>query len=57
MGAQDEADLTMKIVRMKTNWSIGDRYKSIQPHAVKQDLEDVFDDAVFVVNFYDTGRI
>ncbi len=54
---QDEAELRTRAVRLRANWSIGDRYKAIQPHAAKQDLEDVFDDAVMLIELYDRGRI
>lgn len=57
MNPQDEEELLTRSARLRANWSIGDRYKAIQPHAAKQDLEDVFDDAVAIVEFYDTGRI
>ena len=57
MDVQDEAELRTRAVRLRTNWSIGDRYKAIQPHAAKQDLEDVFDDAVLLVELYDKKRI
>ena len=57
MNVQDKVDLAARAARLKANWSIGDRYKSIQPHAAKQDLEDVFDDAVMIVKLYDSGKI
>ena len=57
MNVQDEVKLSAGAARLKANWSIGDRYKAIQPYAAKQDLEDVFDDAVMIVNLYDLGRI
>ena len=57
MGIQDEAELLTRAARLRTNWSIGDRYKAIHPHAAKQDLEDVFDDAVLIIEFYDKKRI
>lgn len=57
MDIQDEAELRTRAARLRTNWSIGDRYKAIQPHAAKQDLEDVFDDAVLIVELYDKKRI
>ena len=57
IGIQDEVELLTRAARLRTNWSIGDRYKSLQPHAAKQDLEDVFDDAVLIVELYDKKRI
>ncbi len=57
MDTQNEVELRTRAMRLRTNWSIGDRYKSIQPHAAKQDLEDVFDDAVLIVELYDKRRI
>ena len=57
MSLGDEAALLGGAARLRTNWSIGDRYKAIQPHADKQDLEDVFDDAVTIVGLYDAGRM
>ena len=57
MDIQDEAELRTRAARLRTNWSIGDRYKAVQPFAAKQDLEDVFDDAVLIVELYDKGRI
>lgn len=57
MTGQDEADLIHGAARLKANWSISDRYKSVQPYASKQDLEDVFDDAVFILGLYDAGRM
>ncbi len=57
MSVQDEVELRTRAGRLRTNWSIGDRYKAIQPHAAKQDLEDVFDDAVLIVELYDKGKI
>ena len=57
MNVQDEEELSVRAARLKANWSIGDRYKAVQPHAAKQDLEDVFDDAVMIVEFYDSGRV
>lgn len=57
MSPRDETALLDGAARLRTNWSIGDRYKSMQPHADKQDLENVFDDAVMIVGLYDAGRI
>ena len=57
MNAREEAELLTRAARLRTNWSIGDRYKAVQPYAAKQDLEDVFDDAVRIIEFYDSGRI
>ena len=57
MRLRDEAALLSGSARLKTDWSIGDRYKSVQPHADKQDLEDVFDDAVAIVGPYEAGRM
>lgn len=53
----DEIHLRECAARLATNWEIGDRYKSLTPHANKQDMEDVFDDAVEVISLYDQGRI
>lgn len=57
MNSQDEADLRSMVMRLRANWTIGDRYKAIQPHAAKQDMDDVFDDAAMIVQPYDKGRI
>jgi len=57
MNGADETALQQSAARLSTNWAIGDRYKSVEPHASKQDLEDVFDDAVAVASLYDKGRI
>ena len=55
--AADEASLRRCAVRLATNWDIGDRYKSLEPHASKQDLEDVLDDAVAIIHLYEQGRV
>jgi hypothetical protein len=56
MNGTDELELQQRAARLATNWAIGDRYKSLEPHASKQDLEDVFDDAMAIIHFYDQGR-
>ncbi len=56
MAVADQAELMRCASRLMTNWSVGDRYRSLS-RAVKQDLEDVFDDAVGIARLYDWGRI
>ena len=57
MSHPDELELLRCAFRLKTNWSIGDRYRSMQPYASKQDLEDVFDDAVEIARLYHSGKV
>lgn len=53
----EEKELLQRAARLETNWSIGDRYRAVQPHAIKQDLEDVLDDAVGIAELYQQGRL
>ena len=55
--AADEASLRQCATRLATNWDIGDRYKSLEPHASKKDLEDVLDDSVAIIYLYEQGRV
>lgn len=57
MIGMDEVHLRRYAARLATNWEVGDRYKSLTPFANKQDLEDVFDDAVEIAHLYNRGRI
>lgn len=55
--AADETSLRRCAARLATNWDIGDRYKSLEPHASKQDLEDMFDDSMMITHLYEQGRV
>lgn len=55
--AADENSLRRCAARLTTNWDIGDRYKSLEPHVRKQDLEDVLDDSVVIIDLYEQGRV
>jgi len=55
--AVEENNLRHCAARLMTNWAIGDRYKSLEPYANKQDLTDVFDDAMTIIYLYDQGSI
>ena len=56
MTGADQTELMRRASRLMTNWSVGDRYRSLA-NAVKQDLEDVLDDAVSIMHLYDMGRM
>ena len=57
MAGMDETRLRQCASRLAANWEIGDRYRSLTPFANKQDMEEVFDDAVEIRHLYDLGRI
>ena len=57
MQTADADRLRQCAARLMTNWNVSDRYKAVQPHANKQDLEAVFDDALGIASLYDEGRI
>lgn len=56
MAAEDASNLTQCSMRLMTNWSINDRYKSTAL-ATKDDLENVFDEAFSLAELYDAGRM
>ena len=55
--AVDESTLRQCTARLMENWAIGDRYKSLVPHASEQELKDVLNDATTIINLYDQGSI
>lgn len=52
-----ETELRRCATRLMDNWSVSDRYKSIQSLADPQDMEDVLNDASLIIQFYDVGKV